>query len=34
MEKNAFISTMMEVLKYDSTYKNKEGRDQLVLEYK
>lgn len=30
MEKNAFISTMMEVLKYDSTYKNKEGRDQLI----
>ena len=30
MDKSAFIRTMIEVLKYDSTYKSIEGRDQLI----
>jgi len=30
MDKTAFVGTMIEVLKYDSTYKSIEGRDQLI----
>ena len=30
MDKSAYIRTMVEVLKYDSSYKNIEGRDQLI----
>lgn len=30
MNKSAFVKTMIEVLKYDSSYKKLEGRDQLI----